>query len=203
MTLVTHLCFRAFRVIFQRLAGSDSRAATVARLGETCGQARAERNSKEMTFQHFAGAAYRALTSPKDGPSLYDLCDPLLLNAPAAAIRILRNSTRRRLAIRRCARCCGARACRNCASRPGSRRCGSALTHARDDEAPDWAAIGQPVAELLDTIRLRHPKPKPVPAPAQAPELADTRKNHPHLRRASAALVRQPTVLFRPMRPST
>jgi hypothetical protein len=32
-----------------------------------------------MTFQHFAGAAYRALTSAKDGPSLYDLCDPLLL----------------------------------------------------------------------------------------------------------------------------
>ena len=32
-----------------------------------------------MTFQHFAGAAYRALTFPKDGPSLYDVCDPLLL----------------------------------------------------------------------------------------------------------------------------
>ena len=30
-----------------------------------------------------------------------------------------------------------------------------------------------------------------MPAPEQAPELADTRKNHPHLRRASAALVRQ------------
>src|ERR1700733_4890142 len=36
-------------------------------------------NSEEMTFQHFAGATYRALTSAKDGPSLYDLCDPLLL----------------------------------------------------------------------------------------------------------------------------
>jgi hypothetical protein len=32
-----------------------------------------------MTFQTFAGAAYRALTSAKDGPSLYELCDPLLL----------------------------------------------------------------------------------------------------------------------------
>jgi len=32
-----------------------------------------------MTFQTLAGAAYRALTFPKDGPSLYDLCDPLLL----------------------------------------------------------------------------------------------------------------------------
>ena len=32
-----------------------------------------------MNFQHFAGAAYRALTARKDGPSLYDVCDPLLL----------------------------------------------------------------------------------------------------------------------------
>ena len=31
----------------------------------------------------------------------------------------------------------------------------------------------------------------PCPRPQQAPELADTRKNHPHLRRASAALVRR------------
>ena len=33
-----------------------------------------------MTFQAIASAAYRALTFPKDGPSLYDVCDPLLLN---------------------------------------------------------------------------------------------------------------------------
>ena len=33
-----------------------------------------------MSFHYFAGAAYRALTARKDGPSLYDVCDPLLLN---------------------------------------------------------------------------------------------------------------------------
>ena len=33
-----------------------------------------------MTFQHVAGAAYRALTARKDGPSLYEVCDPLLLH---------------------------------------------------------------------------------------------------------------------------
>ena len=33
-----------------------------------------------MGFQYFAGAAYRALTARKDGPSLYDLCDAVLLN---------------------------------------------------------------------------------------------------------------------------
>ena len=32
-----------------------------------------------MGFHYFAGAAFRALTAHKDGPSLYDVCDPLLL----------------------------------------------------------------------------------------------------------------------------
>ena len=40
-----------------------------------------------MNFQYFAGAAYRALTARKDGPSLYEVCDPLLLQT-AAATRI-------------------------------------------------------------------------------------------------------------------
>ena len=31
-----------------------------------------------MNFSYFAGAACRALTARKDGPSLYDVCDPLL-----------------------------------------------------------------------------------------------------------------------------
>ena len=45
---------------------------------------------------------------------------------------------------------------------------------ARDDETPDWAAIGQPVAELLDTVKLQHPRPKPSARPEAAPpKLAD------------------------------
>jgi hypothetical protein len=32
-----------------------------------------------MTARHAAGAIYRALTNRKDGPSLYELCDPVLL----------------------------------------------------------------------------------------------------------------------------
>ena len=34
-----------------------------------------------MSFHYFAGAAFRALTARKDGPSLYDVCDPLLPNS--------------------------------------------------------------------------------------------------------------------------
>src|SRR3974390_2517244 len=33
-----------------------------------------------MAFQDLAAATYRALTARKDGPSLYDVCDPHLLN---------------------------------------------------------------------------------------------------------------------------
>jgi hypothetical protein len=36
------------------------------------------------------------------------------------------------------------------------------LIRARDDETPDWEAIGYPVAALLDTVERRHPKPRPA-----------------------------------------
>ena len=125
-----------------------------------------------MTFQHFAGAAYRALTFPKDGPSLYDVCDPLLLNGGGGDPH-LRKFYKTALG--------------NPALRPLLRRAGlaelrdpsrleelqHALTQARDDAAPNWSTIGQPVAALLDTIRLRHPKPTTVPAPAHAPKLPE------------------------------
>jgi hypothetical protein len=31
--------------------------------------------------RYFAGATFRALTASKEGPSLYDVCDPLLRGA--------------------------------------------------------------------------------------------------------------------------
>ena len=33
-----------------------------------------------MNIPQMAGAAFRALTARKDGPSIYDVCDPVLLN---------------------------------------------------------------------------------------------------------------------------
>ncbi|MHB8268742.1 hypothetical protein [Bradyrhizobium sp.] len=128
-----------------------------------------------MTFQHFAGAAYRALTSAKDGPSLYELCDPLLLRPGKGDPHLakfyqtaLGNPALRPLLWR-----AGLPELREPSRFEALRR---ALRNARDHESPDWAAIGAPVAELLDTIRLQHPRPKPVPAPGQAPNLADLEK---------------------------
>src|SRR5882762_4552815 len=127
-----------------------------------------------MNFQHFAGTAYRALTARKDAPSLYDVCDPLLLNQggdPHLAKfykTALGNPALRPLLWR-----AGLPELREPSRFEALRH---ALTRARDDESPDWAAIGQPVAELLDTIRLQHPRPKPLPAPGHAPGRAELEK---------------------------
>jgi hypothetical protein len=125
-----------------------------------------------MNIQHLAGAAYRALTASKDGPSLYDVCDPLLLNQTGGDPHLAKFYKT---------------ALGNPALRPLLRRTGlielrdekrlralrEALIRARDDAEPDWAAVGAPVAELLDTIELEHPKPGPAAAPARIPELAE------------------------------
>src|ERR1700712_1216273 len=125
-----------------------------------------------MNFQALAGAAYRALTARKDGPSLYDVCDPLLRNHRGGDPHLAKFYKT---------------ALGNPALRPLLRRTGlsertddkrlqavrEALIRARDDAEPDWAAVGAPVAELLDTIDLQHPRPKPAPAPSRAPGLAE------------------------------
>jgi len=103
-----------------------------------------------MGFHYFAGAAYRALTARKDGPSLYDVCDPLLLDYRGGDPHLGKFY---RTALG------------NPALRPLLRRTGlpqlrderrmtrlrEALKRARDDEAPDWADIGTPIAELMAT----------------------------------------------------
>src|SRR5580698_6872090 len=124
-----------------------------------------------MAFHDVAGAAYRALTARKDGPSLYDVCDPLLLRCAAGDPHLSRfyKTALGNPALRPLLRRTGLAELRD-EPRLGELR--QALIHARDDEAPDWAAIGAPVADLLDTIDLQHPSPGPQPAPDRAPELA-------------------------------
>jgi hypothetical protein len=124
-----------------------------------------------MTFQRFA-AAYRALTARKDGPSLYDVCDPLFLNHRGGDQHLARfyrtalgNPVLRPLLCR-----AGLAELRD---EPCLQRLRGALIRARDDSSPDWAAIGEPVAALLDTIDLQHPQPGSAPVTGRAPGLAE------------------------------
>jgi hypothetical protein len=124
-----------------------------------------------MTFQAIAGAAYRALTARKDGPSLYDVCDPLLRQASGGDPHLAKfyKTALGNPALRPLLRRTGLAELND---EPRLTRLREALTRARDDEAPDWTAISQPVADLLDTIDLQHPKPAPAAMPARAPDLA-------------------------------
>ena len=106
-----------------------------------------------MTFHRIAGAAYRALTAVKEGPSLYDVCDPLLLKY-AGGDPHLGKFYRTALgnpALRPLLRRTGLSELRDEAK---LHRLREALGQARDHAEPDWAAIGAPVADLLDTIEL-------------------------------------------------
>ena len=125
-----------------------------------------------MNLHHIAGATYRALTCRKDGPSLYDVCDPLLAKQSGGDPHLSKfyRTALGNPALRPLLRRTGLPELRD-APRLQSLR--EALIRARDDLSPDWAAIGQPVAALLDIINLQHPRPKPVPAPDRAPDLAE------------------------------
>ena len=118
-----------------------------------------------MNFRHFAHAAYRIVTTERVGPTIYDVCDELLL-APSHSVG---NDHMRRFYKT---------AISNVALRPVLGRAGlpqlrdearfralqNALRAARDEASPDWRAIGQPLASLLDEFPQPHPKPPSVPA---------------------------------------
>jgi hypothetical protein len=138
-----------------------------------------------MAFQHIAGAAYRALTARKDGPSLYDVCDPLLLKAGGDPhLSKFYKTALGNPALRPLLRRTGLAELRE---ESRLQRLREALIRARDDETPDWASIGQPVADLLDSIDLSHPRRGPAPAPARAPGLAEI---EPVIRICGAHLLR-------------
>jgi hypothetical protein len=124
-----------------------------------------------MGFQYFAGAAFRALTVRKDGPSLYDVCDPLLQNYTGGDQHLgqFYRTALGNPALRPLLRRTGLPALRD-EKRLNALR--AALVRARDDAEPDWAAVGAPVAELMDGVEVRHPMPAASPLPARAPDMA-------------------------------
>jgi hypothetical protein len=121
-----------------------------------------------MNIPQMAGAAFRALTARKDGPSIYDVCDPVLRNGHAGDEHLAKfyKTALRNPALKVLLRRAGIPELGD-ETRLAAIR--GALAQARDQENPDWAEVGRPFAELLDTIQLSHPKPKPAAMPAEPP----------------------------------
>ena len=125
-----------------------------------------------MNFHYFATATCRTLTAAKTGPSLYDICDPLLA-VPHQGDAHLSKFYKTALcdpALRLLLRRAGLPELAEVGRREAL---SAALLRARDDATPDWAAIGAPVAELLDTVKLSHAHPKPVFKHQPAPRLSE------------------------------
>jgi hypothetical protein len=121
-----------------------------------------------MTLGYFAGAAFRAFTTARKGPTLYDLCDPLLAGAGSGDPH-LRKFYKRAVANP---------ALRLVLSRAGLprlkdesrfRALHDAVRAARDEASPDWAAIGQPLAAILDELPQSHPKRAAAGPPGRVP----------------------------------
>lgn len=121
-----------------------------------------------MRTNHFLRAVAKALAAPKNGPTLYDVCGPLL-RRPGKGDAHLQRFYRTALA--------------NVALRPLLARAGAppladparmrvlqeALLSARDEPQPDWAAIAQPVGRLLDEAPHTHSQRARAPAPPMPP----------------------------------
>ncbi|WP_291855541.1 hypothetical protein [Bradyrhizobium sp.] len=143
-----------------------------------------------MGLQTIAVAAYRSLTARKDGPSLYDVCDPVLLNYRGGDPHLGKfyRTALGNPALRPLLRRTGLPALRDDSRLQALR---AALTRARDDAEPDWAAVGAPIAELMADIDVRHPQPAPVAGPGQSPSPAEIdqviRRCGAHLLRAFSA----------------
>lgn len=125
-----------------------------------------------MGFHTIAGATYRALTVRKDGPSLYDVCDPVLLKYSGGDPHLgqFYRTALGNAALRPLLRRTGHPALRD-EKRLGAVR--EALIRARDDSEPDWAAVGAPIAELMADIDVRHPSPGPAAGTASVPGTAE------------------------------
>lgn len=118
-----------------------------------------------MPVNHFIRTGAKVFTARKSGPTLYEICDPLL-RRPGKGDAHLQKFYRAAIA--------------NIALRPLLARAGlaplsdpaqaralqAAVVQARDDPDPDWAAIGAPVAALIDACPQSHPqRPRTTTAP--------------------------------------
>lgn len=126
-----------------------------------------------MRPSHLLRSGAAALVARKTGPTFYDVCEPVL-EGNGGGDPHLRQFYRTALA--------------NLALRPLLGRAGlaalaepgrldalqAALTEASRDQAPDWAAVGKPVADLIDAVPQSHPRPaRASPGRGPPPPMAE------------------------------
>ena len=121
-----------------------------------------------MKSGYFARAAYRAFTTAKNGPTLYDLCDPLLAGAGEgnAHLRTFYKKALANPALRLLLSRAGMPQLRDEAR---FQALSAALRAARDEASPDWTAIGKPLAALIDEFPQEHPSRAAAAAPNRMP----------------------------------
>jgi hypothetical protein len=115
---------------------------------------------------------YRALTASKNGPTVYDLCDPLL-RGPGdgnAHLRKFYGTAIGNPLLRPLLGHAGLPQLRDPSLFDALR---DAIIAARDQESPDWLAIGRPVAALLDQSPQRHPMRGPAAAVVETVPIAE------------------------------
>jgi len=121
-----------------------------------------------MNLRYFLRAGYAALTDARSGPTLFDLCDPLLRGSGGgdAHLRRFYGTALANPALRLVLRRASLAELRD-EARLGAVR--EAIRSARDAASPDWGAIARPVAALLDEIPQRRVKRAARPEPAAPP----------------------------------
>ena len=114
-------------------------------------------------------AAFRAITNRKAGPTLYDLCDPVLHGTDKgdAHLRTFYRKALRHPALQPIMRRAGLPQLKDRALFDALQK---GLIAARDEAEPDWAAIGAPLAELIDLFPQSHPSPRPEAPRGTAPD---------------------------------
>ena len=121
-----------------------------------------------MALIHYTRSAFRVLTQPSDGPTLYELCDPLLLASTPADESHLQRFYRVALAhpaLRLILRRAGLPHLRDPSWCNAVRQ---SILAARDEPYPDWQRIGSPVADLLDKLPQHAPRPARRASPIKA-----------------------------------
>ena len=125
-----------------------------------------------MRARYFIKTGFHALTAEKRGPSLYDLCDPLLRGRGSgdAHMRKFYQTALANLVLRPLLARAGLPQLRDLSR---FRALQDALITARDQQTPDWRTVGAPLAELLDEYPQQHPKPSPARRVTGLPPLAE------------------------------